>query len=179
MSKEPKEEPVQEELLRDHVYDGIQEYDQKLPNWWLFTLYGAIAFTIVYWVVLLQSGDARNVYGDIDAEMDRIEAAQLASASDLRDSAQLWAMSTNSSILAKGKDIFATNCVSCHGADLKGGIGVNLADSEWIHGDQPEQIYATIEDGILAKGMPAWGPILGPQAVANVVAYVLSYHQAP
>lgn len=179
MSKEPKEEPIQVELLRDHVYDGIQEYDQKLPNWWLFTLYGAIAFTIVYWVVLHQSGDAAKVHDQIGNEMDRIEAAQLASSSDLRDPGQLWAMSLNSSIVAKGKNIYTTNCASCHGADLKGGIGVNLIDPEWIHGGNPEQVYATVEDGILAKGMPAWGAILGPQAVANVVAFVLSHHQQP
>jgi cytochrome c oxidase cbb3-type subunit 3 len=179
MTKEPKEEPVQEELLRDHVYDGIQEYDQKLPNWWLGTLYGAIVFTVIYWVVLHQSSDPENVYARIEGEMDRIEAAQMASASDLSDPATLWAMSGNGSIVASGKEVFMTNCASCHGQDLKGGIGVNLADGEWIHGSGAEAVFAVVDGGVLAKGMPAWGPVLGPQKVANVVAFVLSHHQAP
>lgn len=179
MTNEPQEQPVQEELLRDHVYDGIQEYDQKLPNWWLVTLYGAIVFTVIYWVVLHQSGDATDVYARLEEEMDRIEAVQMASASDLSDPGTLWAMSANNSIIASGKDVFMTNCASCHGANLQGGIGVNLADDEWVHGSGPKEIFSVVDGGVLAKGMPAWGSILGPQKVANVVAFVLSHHQEP
>lgn len=42
-----------EVVLREHEFDGIQEYDQKLPNWWLFTFYIAIVWFLVHWCVLL------------------------------------------------------------------------------------------------------------------------------
>ena len=35
-----------EVVLRPHEYDGIQEYDQKLPNWWLVIFYGSIALFV-------------------------------------------------------------------------------------------------------------------------------------
>jgi cytochrome c oxidase cbb3-type subunit 3 len=50
--------------VRPHVYDGIQEFDNKLPNWWLWTFYGAVIFTFLYWFLwydstVMESDEAR------------------------------------------------------------------------------------------------------------------------
>ncbi len=79
--------------------------------------------------------------------------------------------------VAAGEAIYTTNCVACHGADLQGGIGPNLIDTEWIHGGTPEAILHTITDGVPEKGMLTWGPILGPEKVNQVTAYVVEKHR--
>ena len=50
----PSDSNKNEIILKEHVYDGIQEYDQKLPNWWLFTLYITIVWFIFAWVAYYQ-----------------------------------------------------------------------------------------------------------------------------
>ena len=76
--------------------------------------------------------------------------------------------------LAQGKDVFVSTCAPCHKPDGGGNIGPNLTDAYWIHGSKPTDIYRTVTEGVPAKGMPTWAPVLGEQRVEAVVAYVIS-----
>lgn len=172
------QDPPPEPPIRPHVYDGIQEYDQRLPNWWLYTLYGSIIFSVVYWFFFLQSGLAPTDEERVMAQYARVEAAQLAAALDLLDDDKLWTMSRNTEFVSAGRNIYAANCVACHGANLQGGIGLALNVPEWKFGGQPTDVFQIVSDGSPdpASGMKAWRGDLGPQRIAQVVAYVLSYH---
>lgn len=168
----PGEDPV-----RAHVFDGIAEYDRRLPNWWLLTLYGSIVFAVVYWMAT-QHFPGKSDGDKVMTEIQDIRAAKLAAAGNYDDAA-LWEMSKNPSIVAAGAASYATSCVACHGDKLQGGIGFNLADSTWVHGGKPTEVMKTVSDGVLVKGMPAWGAVLGPKKTAEVVAFVLSKQPAP
>src|SRR5690606_13890261 len=97
----------------------IEEFNKRLPNWWLFTLYGAIAFTIGYWFYYAQSGIPLNDGEKIERELARIEAAKMAS--DLIiDDEHLWQMSRNAAFVDAGRETYNSLCVACHLASLKG-----------------------------------------------------------
>lgn len=169
--------------LREHVYDGIQEYDQRLPNWWLYTLYGTIVFWIVYWFAHMIAGLVPSDGAQVDAAMARVAAAKMASSIDVSDDAKFWEMSRNPVFVEAGRQTYQANCAACHLASLKGktenpaAIGPDLTDTAWIHGGTPREIYHTVAAGVLAKGMPAWEPVLGQKKSAEVVAFLLSHHQ--
>ena len=172
-AQEPGEDPI-----RAHVFDGIAEYDRRLPNWWLVTLYAGIVFAILYWMATQHFGRSTNE-SVVDAEMQRIEAEKLASSASNLDEATLWKMSRNPLFVEAGRATFQSTCASCHNAALTGGIGPNLVDAVWVHGNKPTDLLKVVTDGVAAKGMPAWGPVLGGKKVSEVVAFVLSHHQEP
>ena len=184
MSDSERLTPPEEGSVRKHVYDGIEEYNKRLPNWWLFTLYITIAFSIVYWFYYAQSGLPQEDGPYVEAEIARIEAERMKTSFELND-ANLWAMSQQAVIIAEGKATYDSLCAACHLTSLKGksespaAIGPDLTDEEWIHGAAPMALYGVVDKGVLEKGMPAWGPILGAEKSAAVVAYILSFHQAP
>ena len=159
-----------------HTYDGIEEYDNRLPLWWQYTLYGAVVFALVYWFDYSVLKVHLSPKGEHDAAMAEIAAvnAERARAAGPVDGNMLVTLSKDPKTLVDGKATFTTVCATCHRADGGGNIGPNLTDAFWLHGSAPEDIYKCAHDGVAAKGMPAWGAQLGDQKVANVVAYVLT-----
>jgi cytochrome c oxidase cbb3-type subunit III len=146
--------------------DGIDEYDNPLPDWWLglfwLTIIWAVGYTLHYHVIADRSQEKA-----LAAEIARAEARWPASAASAE-------FVITPELAEQGRSIYQTNCAACHGAELGGGIGVALNDGEWLHGGSPQEVRHTVSEGVPAKGMPAWGPILGPERVKQVTAYILS-----
>ncbi len=169
--------PSEEDPLRRHSYDGIQEYDKRLPNWWLATFYGAIVFAIGYWIYYQQSGIPAQPSKALEAELSRIQSEKLLSGAGTLSDETLWQMSRNTVLVGSGEKTFSTTCASCHGEKLTGGIGPNLVDQTWLHGGRPTDLISTVTNGVPMKGMPTWGPVLGAKKISEVVAFILSKHQ--
>lgn len=174
--------------LREHVFDGIQEYDQKLPNWWLFTLYICIVWFVVYWFLYYQTSWLRDASSTFEQKLAAIEQTrneQLEAMMAKLDNDSLWEMSQNPEVVAQGKDVFMGKCIPCHGQDLSatmGGIklpGLPLNDTEWKHGGNPMDVFNIVTNGSPdpATGMIAWKMMMGPGDIAKVVAFVMSHHK--
>ena len=182
-------------VLREHSYDGIQEYDQKLPNWWLFTWYITMVWFVIAWVAYYQLNLGESGEEQVDKALANIKAIQLKELEKLTDE-KLWAMSQDEKIVAAGAATFATTCVACHGTDLSATAlsatpdnpktkvkvklpGLPLNDTEWKHGGTPLQLLSLVRKGApdLTKGMPPWEPQLGLTRVVEVVSFVLSKHK--
>jgi cytochrome c oxidase cbb3-type subunit 3 len=181
MEPTPQPNRAPDDALRPHAYDGIREFDRRLPNWWLYTLYATIVFWLAYWAYFEWFHTGLTGPQGVEQAMTRIEAEKLASVAATRiDDYSLWEMSRNEVFVSAGHKTFSSICASCHKESLRGiddgGIGADLRRQVWIHGGRPTDIYHTVTNGVLAKGMPTWGPILGQKKIVEVVAYVLSYH---
>lgn len=159
-----------------HEYDGIEEQDNQLPRWWLWTFYATIVFSVGYWFHYHTFKTGAHPLATLEAEESAAKAAEiekLAKAGTVTPEL-LLKMSKDESTLKVGKDVYTANCVSCHGATGGGGVGPNLTDEFWIHGGSPDKIYKTIKEGVPAKGMLTWGPVIGEDKVRAATAYLLT-----
>jgi cytochrome c oxidase cbb3-type subunit 3 len=173
---DPQHAGSNDPLDTGHDYDGIREYDNKLPNWWLATLFVAIIFGFGYWTYyhLMQTGSPsmREYRAEMKEASERAEA--LAKSRGAVTDELLVAFSTNPDRVESGAATFKKTCSVCHGPQGQGLIGPNLTDDYWLHGSHPTQILKTITGGVPDKGMPAWGPVLGEDTAETVAAYILT-----
>jgi cytochrome c oxidase cbb3-type subunit 3 len=146
--------------------DGIEEYDNPLPDWWL----ALFAITIIWAPLYAISYHA--IQGN--SQVDQYDQAMAAAAVMWPASDETIAFVMTDERVAQGEVVFAQTCATCHAADMTGGAGPSLVDAEWIHGSAPEAVIYTITNGVLPKGMPAWGAMLGAEKVQAVAAYIVS-----
>ncbi|MDK2777619.1 MAG: cytochrome-c oxidase, cbb3-type subunit III [Pseudomonadota bacterium] len=169
-----------------HDYDGIQEYDNPLPRWWVFMFWGTIVFGFIY----LGAYGFGNFNGLFTVTVDGEEVTWTSTnqwkaevqAFD-QEIAPLYAKYSATPVadlihdeeaLQSGQRLFKSNCSVCHGSNAKGAQGFpNLTDNDWLYGGAPDTIKQTITHG-RQGAMPAWGAVMGEEGTANMVQYVRS-----
>lgn len=158
-----------------HEFDGIQEFDNRLPNWWLWLMWGSMVFALVYWLVFHTLQLRESPRERFATEMQAAQEAEFArmAAAGIDDEA-LLKMSELESKVEEGRALFTTHCVACHLDKGQGLVGPNLTDDHWINGCKPMDLLNVVNLGVAAKGMPAWQNQLGPSRTMATVAYVLT-----
>ncbi len=170
--------------LMEHSYDGIQEYNNPMPRWWIQLFYITIVFAVIYLVLYPGLGnfkgylnwtsagqhaeevaEAEKTYGPIFQKYAAIGIPELSK--------------EHPEAIEIGQRVFLNNCAVCHGSDAGGAPGFPaLNDNDWIHGGTPGQIKTIITQGKTAS-MPAWGTILGDEKVKQVTSYIFQLGGRP
>ena len=178
-----------------HSWDGIEEFNNPLPRWWLWTFYATIfwgmLYTIAYPAWPLISGATPGVLGfstraEVAEDITRFEELNAPIEAKL-EAADLTAISADAELANytqnAGAAVFKTWCAQCHGAGAAGVQGQgypNLLDDDWLWGGSIEDIHLTISHGIRNEEdpdaryseMPAFGELLAEEEIAGVVQYV-------
>jgi mono/diheme cytochrome c family protein len=75
-----------------------------------------------------------------------------------------------------GQALFQRSCSACHGIEGEGLSAPSLKTSAFVRGARDEEIFVTIAQGRVAKGMPAWssaaGGLFSDIQIRDLVAYV-------
>ncbi|KPN64339.1 cytochrome c oxidase cbb3-type subunit 3 [Aliiroseovarius crassostreae] len=193
MSKKPVEKKEIE--TTGHEWDGIQEFNNPLPRWWVWIFYITIVWGVWYTIAypawpLIKGATAGylgySTRGEVAAEIQRFDEmnasinAELAAAdlTEIQPGTELYNYASQS-----GRATFATWCSQCHGAGADGAVGYpNLLDDDWLWGGDIEAIHTTIQNGIRdvsnddtrLNDMPAHEDLLEAEEITQVVDYVLS-----
>lgn len=182
-----------------HEWDGIREFDNPMPRWWVWVFYATIVwgiwYTIAYpaWPMLktaTQGYLGQDSRADVEVEIATFEQANGPIQAKLV-AADLNAIEGDKALSeyarSAGAAVFKTNCATCHGAGAAGvqKLGYpSLLDNDWLWGGTMEDIHLTITHGIRNttddasrySEMPKFGAdeLLEKEQIGQVVEYVLS-----
>lgn len=201
MSKKP-EKFDDDPNTTGHSWDGIEEFDNPMPRWWLWTLYACIIWAVGYSIAypawpMINSATAGilgwSSRGEVTEQIAAVEEGNASINTQLVEVA-LTSIADNAELdtyaVSAGGAVFRTWCAQCHGSGAAGAKGYpNLLDDDWLWGGDIETIYTTIAHGIRNEDdddaryseMPAFGrdEILEPEQVDEVVNYVMSLSGTP
>ncbi|MCU0779075.1 MAG: c-type cytochrome [Akkermansiaceae bacterium] len=200
MNQEPKRGHFAKEkgevVLREHEFDGIQEYDQKLPNWWLFTFFGAVVWFVVYWALYYHTDTFKSAHQLVKEEIVAIQQAKAAelekTLAALNDKVLVHEWAAKPEVVAAGEATYLQVCSACHAADLSATMvagtvkvplpGLPLNDGQWKFGGRPMDVFKMINEGSPAdstgnngvKMQPKGGANLTSKQVAEVTAFLIA-----
>ena len=164
-----------EDKLSDHEYDGIQEYDNPMPRWWVYLFLISIIWAGLYFYYYHIGGmgpGSEQEYISETAEYKEKFAAILAAEANINWEEPDFEAVADAASINSAKALFLKNCASCHNKDGGGGIGPNLTDEYWIHGGSFNNIVSIIALGVAEKGMIPWKTSLKKDDIIALASYI-------
>lgn len=187
-----------------HSWDGIEEFNNPLPRWWLWAFYATIVWGIGYSIAYPAwpgiSKATAGVLGystraEVAEEIAAVDQANAAINSRL-ESVELTAIAEDPELLGyagnAGAAVFRTWCAQCHGSGAAGAQASgypNLLDDDWLWGGDIAAIHETVSYGIRTEDhpdtrfsmMPAFGrdDLLESEQISQVANYVMSLSGTP
>lgn len=172
-------DPPQQGRLREHRFDGIVEYDNDPPGWWMTLLYLTVVWSAFY---VVHYHFSSGVVGPKRWQQEMTELAELRASTETGPLSEeaMRQLSRAPERIARGAQVYASaNCANCHGADATGGqTGPNLRDRSWAHGSTMTAIVASIADGRDNNRMPAHRKTMSGQDMVNLAIYLVDLNRA-
>lgn len=159
-----------------HTYDGIDEHNNPMPTWWVWSFILAIIFAFHYYIHFELTKQGPTLTDELAVSMKQLKELQTAAANKfpMLSEEELEAKLKDPNLVKLGAGIFQGKCAMCHGENLEGKIGPNLTDKVWLHGGKSSEVVQTVRQGVSAKGMPAWEGLLNAEEIFGVVALIKS-----
>ena len=162
-----------------HTWDGLQEYNNPLPRWWLGLFVITCVFAFAYLILYPGLGSFQGVLnwsqkGQYEREVARVNEVVEPLFAKYR-AQDIPTVAADAQARDMGERLYLTYCVQCHGSDARGSRGFpNLTDRDWLWGGEPEQIQATIQNGRTGAMPPMAAAVGSSDDVQNLANYVLS-----
>jgi cytochrome c oxidase cbb3-type subunit 3 len=193
-----------------HVWDdNLAELTNPLPNWWLWTFYITIIFSVVYWALypawpigksftkgvpglnsvtyVNNKGETKTTHWNMRAQLMKDTNAAVAAQKKYFDKVAATpfdAISKDAELMqfvqSSGRQLFLDNCAACHQAGGQGKLG--LAPNLVDDSWIYGGTYEKINETITGgrQGMmPAFKGMLPDDKIAQVANYVLSLSGEP
>ena len=195
MAKQPVKK--QDPDTTGHSWDGIEEFNNPLPRWWLWIFYACIVWAIWYSIAYPAWPGVKSATAGYLGFSTRAQVAEEIATAEAKNAAineklasvELASIATDPELegyaKSAGAAVFKTWCAQCHQTNGAGAVGYpNLQDDDWLWGGTMEDIHLTLLHGIRSETdddsryseMPAFGrdELLEEEEISQVVNFVMS-----
>ena len=195
MAKQPVKK--EDHSTTGHSWDGIEEFNNPLPRWWLWIFYACIVWAIWYSIAYPAWPGVKSATAGYLGFSTRAQVAEDIATAEAKNAAineklasvELASIATDPELegyaKSAGAAVFKTLCAQCHQTNGAGAVGYpNLQDDDWLWGGTMEDIHLTLLHGIRSETdddsryseMPAFGrdELLEEEEISQVVNFVMS-----
>lgn len=157
-------------VIAEHEYNGIQEYDNPTPGWWIWLFILTVIFAVGYFAYYQIGTGASIISLYEEAKANESKFGELK-----EDGKSLVSYMNNENMMASAKSIYSTYCIACHGPNGEGtAVGPNMTDNFYKNVKSIEEIPDVIRNGANNNLMPPWRTQLDKNQVIIISAYMAS-----